>query len=516
LPPFVSHFAMPQHGACDGWRAAVRALTAALQNAPVEELIQAKAELTEVLADVTQRARQEGSDPVLEAVHAAGHRAAQDRHSPDKIHRLLKGLTARLRVRVDDADAGNCSFSASARGEWGIQGKKYKFSASAVETEGKIVSGKVDVEGLGFSAGDGLKSGKFDCDAEAADWAQRAGVQDMPVQDVTRVVVAALDVLAKKRAKGVADIDVLKLSFDLMKSESGVPCPERVTKPKRRLTTKQASVPTPAPPEAAAAASQASAKARQAEEEAAAEVCATEAVASELSRSRPAPSVDVDKPQVTRAGPGDLLDAFVQSVSSSIGSGPSTVGVEPRGAGSGGAGDERGENDNGRGAVSDVQSAPALPLKDGASMERLESMAANSDEENCVGTEFVGKAALEAMKAKLASGGEPTAIELVQLLDVDNLPEDEDMVPLELTKLGEEFPTADHRSFVDLLISKHGQRKAAELLVSAGEDDAPDALAEDSEGHDEEGEDGEEECDEDGDDEEDPDPGPAQKKSRIA
>jgi len=126
-----------------------------------------------------------------------------------------------LRVRVRRARAS--SIGASASGEWRICEKSYKVNATITEKDGER-SGSILVEGLGFTAQGSLVKGnaRLDaCEDEAQKWVKDSGAS-MSARDATNVVAVGLEILTKERVKGVADVDVPEVLFDLLRSTLGL------------------------------------------------------------------------------------------------------------------------------------------------------------------------------------------------------------------------------------------------------------------------------------------------------
>merc|ERR1712232_1330204 len=101
-----------------------------------------------------------------------------------------------------------------------------------------------------------------------------------------------------------------------------------------------------------------------------------------------------------------------------------------------------------------------------------EDDAEDDDEEVNDDTLLVSERVMALIKGKLDKGNVPTQEDITQLLDVSALPEDEDLVSIDLSVLGIASPDALTSKLVasfeaTALIKKHGLKGAAEQCVKA-------------------------------------------------
>lgn len=207
-------------GAAAAWRSHLVALASSLEAADGVDLLAAKAELSALLAKVASRVKSQGGGTLPERMALAACSASNSPLNLQDSQRLLAGITAKLRLRVDKADPCRGLVAASASGTWGLfNGQSFSFKASVKEVYGSI-SGQIRIEGLDFKADGDLSTGKFECDAKAL---IRASGVDLAEKDALRALVASLELLARRKAVGIADIDVLGVTFGLMRTACGLP-----------------------------------------------------------------------------------------------------------------------------------------------------------------------------------------------------------------------------------------------------------------------------------------------------
>lgn len=482
------------------WRAALRSLAAALAEAPVADLLEAQEELAALQADVAQRAAgpppsaalerkaaangvegpskasaKAAGGPLDEAMRLAGERATGGRLSADIVGSLIAGMAAKVRVQVDDVGFADMSVSVSARGEWSLHGQSHKIIMAVTECERRHSKGRIEVGGLNFTAAGDLSRGSFAEGAEAAAWVGSAsGVSGAAASDVTRAVVAALEVLVRKKARGVADVDVLKLAFDLMKKEAGVstPAPAR-----RRMMGKRSVQSEPLA---------ASVVAEDVEGQEAADFTACQFdLASERERGG-----------VSAMPRGIVLRSHdaLAAKGTSAASGDAEPEEEEEAEDESQASDEEAKRDEDSpddGLSQDGEGSAAVE-GDGSEDGGVEAKASGGadDDDDCAEAIFAGEKSLKALREKVEGGGAVVVEDLLRALDVESLAEDDDMVPLDASLLPSGFDQ-DVLAAVKALAKERGALEAAKLLLAAA--DATDAAVDDDEEGEEEEEDGEEE-----------------------
>eukprot|EP00929_Paragymnodinium_shiwhaense_P012357 TRINITY_DN11938_c0_g1_i1.p1 TRINITY_DN11938_c0_g1~~TRINITY_DN11938_c0_g1_i1.p1 ORF type:complete len:584 (-),score=211.23 TRINITY_DN11938_c0_g1_i1:12-1730(-) len=557
--------------AVGGWRAAVKALQAALgAESNAAELLQATAEISLLLADVTRRAGGGAQADVADVAADAGRptsSSSRDVGGSGTSDRLLKGMDVDLNIDIDEVKASSKSIRASVKGTWKMQGKLYDFSVWATEVKGKIKKGCIDIAGLGFKAAGDLEKGSFGGDAEVLQWGQLAGAASMSAQSLRCAVVPALESLARKKATGVADFDVLDVPFRLMKRTLGLApasaaaeeeavaapavaasAPSGASTSRRRLGSKQSLQkkglvdPEKAAEECAAAAVEEELRLRPSvkrlrDEFASLHPGASAAAAGAAAGSVQASSTGHDK-SVSSLSLGaqsaeadvepEMLDAFVVKAKSIRQRRAKDTKAAARKQAAAWADDSSGDERLGRQQPNSQAEAAAAGSEDGRAASCSEMAAGDSSplepvvcavsEEDCSGTEFVGQLLFKAMKTKLEQGGTPTNDELLKMFDTDALPEDADLVTLDLATLGEGFSDSGRRAAaLKALVQKQGGlREAALAFVAAEVKDAEEENGEDAEeGGEEEALEEDEEEDPSEDEEDEASPPVVQKKRRT-
>jgi len=384
----------------------------------------------------------------MERMALAASSASTSPLSVQDAQRLLANMTAKIRVRVDKADPCKSLIAVSATGTWSLSsGQSFIFKASIKEVLGSV-SGQINIEGLGFKADGNISTGKFNCDTKAL--LRPFGIE-LSESDALRAFVAALELLARKKAVGLADVDVLSVTFGLMRQVCGLP--ERPEGQDESSEGEPESDDDGVDDEEEAAPS----------EEAASEEVASEASAflgheqgeeeekeadDEEEASEEEKSGDEQKDQEAAKTPMKGSDDEA-----------SGAGLPTK------ASDDEDDGKSGDGRQCDEDDDDDKKKKDEESEDDT--------------TVFVSMKAFKAVKNKLNKGKVPTQAELTRLADFDELPDGEEFVCIDTSVLGPAFTTPGNRKdAVKALVAEHGLKGLGELFIKA-EDAAGVDMADD-------------------------------------
>lgn len=446
------------------------ALAASLQSVNGVELIQAKGDLAALLAKVASRVKSQGGGTLPERMALAASVATSSALSLQDAQKLCKGMTTKLRVKVDKADPCRGLIQASAVGTWGLfDGQSFGFKATVKDVMGTI-SGQIRIEGLDFKADKDLSAGKFDCNAKA--FIKASGV-DLTENNILRALVTSLEVLVRKKAAGLADVDVLGTTFNLMRVACGLP----------------ATVEAPDSGSEAEAGDDDEAEDEVEESEAEPEE-ASESVKSD--EMEPLPDSDgegeeeeekseEEKSEEACESPRKASDAEDDGLPTKRVKRKPLIEASPTKSPTKASDNEEDKKSNR--ADSDEERVPEC---EGDSPSKKDNLMDDSEGEDT--TVFVSRKAFKPVKDKLAKKQEPTQAMLARLADFDAVPDGEDVICIDASVLGPAFTSegGDRKEAVKALVAAHGLKGAAELFIKAEE-------AAGLELGDDEGEEGEEE-----------------------
>jgi len=485
------------------WQSALRELNLALQSASQEDLGKIKSQLESALEDVAKRVkggsvvakRVSTKNPLVASMCSAAERATEGRVAADAFVELATGMTAKVKVQVDDWDLEK-GVICSAKGDCSIIGKKYKLHMKATELNGKIAVGVIDILGLNIAAsGERISDDTLGKSSTALEWATSIGVEICTAQDAWRAITCALEVLAKKNSKGIADIDILKVGFEHAKRALGVSNGEDGSKASRRRLTGKRSAMTPA------ATSKAEARMEMTEAEVSAACIKTELEGRFLKVRKVEKS---DTPTAT--------DAVAPSVSSQAASKAAEWqspkdGAQPLGAAEvtkdqSDAADVAFEqlSDGGDGHDSESAEEQGDSQNDDEDEDDEQDAKVGADvddgEDEGAGTAFASKSKLNSLQSKLETLTSPNTLitceDIVAALDTDALDDDDELVPVNACKVFGDSFEMDMRASVAALVKKEGASKVAKLLLQNVEDPEDVVENQQDDGEDEEGEEEEE------------------------
>jgi len=419
----------------------------------------------------------------MESMIEAAREALELRPTVREVSQFLADMKADIEITVDDADCDSGYVDASARGSWAFHGRQYPFQASVrsgIADPDRALSGSFAIAGLGLTVSGKRKAlrkhAPLACDDEAAAWLRASGVAWIE-QDAQKAAVASLEVLAKDKAVGIADIDVLAVAFGLLRARVGLKASSSADCGEEKSKEKTVE-------DMLANAESKSAKCGLCSDGSEDDDVASDAAGEQPTNGSAEDARDDDEDDAEgsdEAGGSGEAEADDSADDANV-----SAAVKENGANKPVLPEAHNDEEDEENREADNQ-----PSEMETAVEEAQESSGEED------TFFVGESVLKAVKAKLSKGGVPSRIELERLLDVEKLPDGDDLVPLDNAKFSELFAGAKEKAASALLefIAKHGAKQAGKLLVEAEE------LAAASD------EDGEEETDDEGEESEEEEEG---------